>query len=106
MPRFLLVTCERGTLVPNPHINQRRYCGKPKPGPVWADGEQPVVEVVQDDPALRKAHRNPADKFSILAEGVFQGIAEARASLMSQATPAGRERVSEGPSRAKKAGDS
>lgn len=88
MPRFLLVTCERGTLVANPHANARRYCGKPKPGPRWAEDEQPIVEVVQDDAALRKAHRSPDDKFSILTEGVFGDLIAARAGLVPPAAPA------------------
>ncbi len=88
MPRFLLVTCERGTLVPHPFAHSRRYLGKPKAGPRWADGEQPVIEVVQDDGALRKAHANASDKFTILVEGVFKDITEARAGLTPPAAPA------------------
>lgn len=100
MPRFLLVTCERGTLVSNAHAGQRRYCGKPKPGPVWAADEQPIVEVVQDDASLRKAHRGP-DKFEILKEGVFSDIMAAREGLMPKA-PASKPAAV----RAPKAGDS
>jgi hypothetical protein len=81
MPRFLLVTCERGTLVPHPYAHSRRYLGKPKPSPRWLPDEQPVLEVVQDDPALRKAHKNPGDKFTIVKEGVHKDIVEAREKL-------------------------
>lgn len=87
MPRYLLVTCERGTLVPKPDPTVRRYCGKPRPGPMWADDEQPVIEVVPDDPALRKAHKNPGDKFTILKEGAAKDLGEARKVLMPAAAP-------------------
>lgn len=78
--RFLLVTCERGALVANPHARIRRYCGKPIPGPVWGPNEQPIAEVVQDDPGLRKAHKGP-DGFKILAETVAKDLENARAIL-------------------------
>ena len=87
MPRFLLVRCGKGTLVANPHTNARRFVGKPSPGPVWGPNEQPVDEVVQDEAALRKAHRGP-DKFEILAECVADGLEAARAALQSAPAPA------------------
>lgn len=101
MPRFLLVTCERGTLVSNPHAGQRRFCGKPLPGPVWAPDEQPIVEVVQDDASLRKAHKSPGDAFRILGEGVFDDIVKARGGLMPSAPAPAKSAP-----RAKKDGDS
>ena len=85
MPRFLLVRCGKGTLVANPHTAERRYCGKPLPGPVWRPDEQPVDEVVQDDPALRKAHKAPGDDFTILRECVVATLVAARAALMPPA---------------------
>lgn len=85
MPRYLLVRCEKGTLVPNPHTDARRYLGKPLPGPVWRPDERPADEVVLDDLALRKAHKGP-DKFQILAECVADDLPAARAALLKPAT--------------------
>lgn len=85
MPRFLLVRCGKGTLVANPHTAERRYCGKPLPGPVWRPDEMPVDEVVQDDPALRKAHSAKGDDFTILRECVADNLVAARAALMPPA---------------------
>ena len=61
------------------------YCGKPLPGPVWRPDEQPVDDVVQDDPALRKAHKAPGDNFTILRECVADTLVAARAALMPPA---------------------
>ena len=89
MPRFLLVRCEKGTLVANPHTADRRYIGKPLPGPVWRPDEKPVDEVVQDDAGIRKAIRKPqtgAPALVLLGECIADNLMAARAAL----TPAAK----------------
>ena len=79
MPRYLLVKPARGTSVPHPHAD-RRYVGKPNATtPIWAAGEEPIAEVVLDDPALRKAARCP--DLVILGSTVADNLEAARAAL-------------------------
>lgn len=84
MPRFLLMTCERGATVPHPTGPVRRYVGKPKAGPRWGADERPIVEVIPDDAAIRKAIANK-DKVSLLGETKARDITEARALLQPPA---------------------
>ena len=83
MPRYLLVKPAKGTPVPHPHAD-RRYVGKPNATtPIWAAGEEPVAEVVLDDPALRKAARGP--DLAILGSTVADNLEAARAALQPPA---------------------
>ena len=85
MPRYLLVKPAKGTSVPHPHAD-RRYVGKPNATkPIWAAGEEPIAEVVLDDPALRKAARGP--DLAILGSTVADNLEAARAALQPPAKP-------------------
>ena len=85
MPRYLLVKPAKGTSVPHPHAD-RRYVGKPNATtPIWAPGEEPIAEVVLDDPALRKAARGP--DLAILGSTVADNLEAARAALQPPAKP-------------------
>ena len=85
MPRYLLVKPAKGTPVSHPHA-ERRYVGKPNATtPIWAPGEEPIAEVVLDDPALRKAARGP--DLAILGSTVADNLEAARAALQPPAKP-------------------
>lgn len=89
MPRYLLVKPARGTSVPHPHAD-RRYVGKPNATtPIWAAGEEPIAEVVLDDPALRKAGRikdkaqfpDHVPDLAVIGSAVADNLEAARAAL-------------------------
>lgn len=82
MPRYLLVKPAKGISVPHPHA-ERRFLGKPNAtSPLWAPDEEPVTEVVLDDPALRKAGRGDKPNLTILGVKVIEGdLTAARAAF-------------------------
>lgn len=90
MPRYLLVKPAKGKSVPHPHAG-RRFLGKPDAStPVWAPGEEPIAEVVLDDPSLHKAARGPSPDLVILDRRVIDGdIDAARAAMQPPPVSAG-----------------
>ena len=89
MPRYLLVKPAKGKSVPNPHTAARRYLGKPNATtPIWSPGEEPIAEVVLDDPALYKAARGAAPDLVILDRRVVDGDVEAARAALQPAPPA------------------
>ncbi len=87
MQRFLLVRGVRGQLVANPHVDPsaRRFVGKlPSAGPTW-EGCKEVEEVVQDDPALRKAADPKRGGIVIVRECQAKDIQAARKELQPPA---------------------
>ena len=96
MPRYLLVNPAKGKSVPNPHTAARRYLGKPNATtPIWAAGEEPIAEVVLDDPALRKAGRikdkaqfpDHVPDLAVIGSTVADNLEAARAALQPPAKP-------------------
>ena len=88
MPRYLLVKPAKGKSVPHPHAG-RRFVGKPNASsPLWASDEEPIAEVVLDDPALSQAPRGSAPDLVILARRALDGDVEAGRAALRPAPPA------------------